>query len=216
MEATAGDHVLDQVVVHVVVHVDPSCPFAWITFRWLSEVETNASIDLHVRLLSLSVVNEDRTLDDWYRDFNDKAWGPARVMAAVRRHHGDGRARAFYQSFGERFHVQLGTGDDVDRRAVAVDALAASGLPDALIEAADDPRCDDELRTTAKETLGRLGLDVGVPVVEIDGVAVSGPVMTSIPKGREAVAVFDAVRVIARHPGFTRLERRRTGDLQTA
>ena len=208
MEATASDR--------VVVHVDPSCPFAWITFCWLSEVERTASIDLDVRLLSLSVVNEARTLDDWYRDFNDKAWAPARVMAAVRRHHGDGAARRFYRSFGERLHVQLGTGDDVERRAVAVEALAAAGLPEALIEAADDPRWDDELRTTTKETLDRVGLDVGVPVVEIDGVAVSGPVMTAIPKGRDAVAVFDAVRVLTRHPGFSRLERRRIGDLQTA
>ncbi|MET0909270.1 MAG: disulfide bond formation protein DsbA [Ilumatobacteraceae bacterium] len=198
------------------VHVDPSCPFAWITFRWLSEVERSASIDLHVRLLSLSVVNEDRPLDDWYRDFNDKAWAPARVMAATGRQHGDGAARRFYQSFGERFHVQLGTGDDVDRRAVALHALAAAALPDALIDAADDPRWDDELRTTTNETLDRVGLDVGVPVVEIDGAAVSGPVMTAIPRGPAAVAVFDAVCVLARHPGFTRLERRRTSDLQTA
>ena len=67
-----------------------------------------------------------------------------------------------------------------------------------------------------KRTLDRVGLDVGVPVVEIDDVAVSGPVMTAIPKGRDAVAVFDAVRVLTRLPGFTRLERRRIGDLQTA
>ena len=137
-------------------------------------------------------------------------------MAAVRRHHGDGAARRFYQRFGERFHVQLGTGDDVERRAVAVDALGAAGLPDVLIEAADEHRWDDELRTMTKETLERVGLDVGVPVVEIDRVSVSGPVMTAIPKGREAVAVFDAVRVLTSDPGFARLEQRRTGDLQTA
>ena len=95
------------------VRLDPFC--------WLSEVEPNGSINLDVRLLSLSVVNEARTLDDWYRDFNTRP-GLARVMAAVRRHHGDGAARRFYESFGERFHVQLGTGDDVERRAVAVDA----------------------------------------------------------------------------------------------
>lgn len=208
MDATSFDQ--------VVVHVDPSCPFAWITFRWLSEVECNGSIDLDVRLLSLSVVNEHRTLDDWYRNFNDKAWAPARVMAAVREHHGDAAARRFYETFGERFHVQFATGDNVERRAVAAEALVAAGLPDASMDAADDPRWDDELRTATKQTLDRVGLDVGVPVVEIDGVMMSGPVMTAIPKGPEAVAVYDAVRVLARRPGFTRLERRRIGALQTA
>jgi hypothetical protein len=202
-------------VDQVVAPVDPSCPFAWITFRWLTEVERGAAIDLQVRLLCLSVVNERRTLDDWYRDFNDKAWAPARVMAAVRQSHGDVAARRFYEGFGERFHVQLATGDEVERRAVAGEALPATGLPDVLREAADDPRWDDELRTTTRDTLDRVGLDVGVPVVEIDGVVVSVPVLAAIPSG-EAVAVFDAVRLLARRPEFVRLERQRAGALQNA
>ena len=67
----------------VVVFVDPSCPFAWITSRWLTEVERQRDLDLEFRLVSLSVINEDRVLEDWYREFNDRAWGPARVFAAV-------------------------------------------------------------------------------------------------------------------------------------
>lgn len=200
----------------VAVYVDPSCPFAWITSRWLAEVEQQRSIDLHLRLLSLSVVNEHRELDAWYRRFNDAAWAPARVMYAVTAKHGRHAGRRFYEAFGERFHVELDTADDADRIAVAAEALATAGLPHAAMEAADDPRWDDVLRETTKETLERLGLDVGVPVVEIDGVGVSGPVLTAIPRGLEAVAVFDAVRVLAHRAGFVRLERRRVGDLQTA
>ncbi len=208
MEATIDDQ--------VVVYVDPSCPFAWITFRWLSEVERRDCIDLRVRLLSLSVVNELRTLDDWYRDFNDKAWVPARVMAAVRQRHGAAAARRFYEGFGERFHVQLATGDEIERRSVAAEGLALAELPPATIAAADDPRWDDELRTMTKQTLDRVGLDVGVPIVEIDGVLMSGPVLTAIPRGSAAVDVFEAVRVLACRPGFARLERQRVGALQTA
>ena len=97
----------------VVVHVDPSCPFAWITYRWLIEVAMEVPIDLTVELLSLSVVNEHRELDDWYRGFNDSAWAPATVMAAVTKLHDAHRARAFYDAFGQRFHVEHGTSDDV-------------------------------------------------------------------------------------------------------
>ena len=62
----------------MIVHVDPSCPFAWITSRWLAEVERQRPIDLHIRLLSLSVVNEHRQIDDWYRGFNDAGLGARR------------------------------------------------------------------------------------------------------------------------------------------
>jgi hypothetical protein len=74
---------VEEISTDATVYVDPSCPFAWITSRWLAEVEAQGGIELQIRLLSLSVVNEHRELDEWYRGFNDHAWCPARVMAAV-------------------------------------------------------------------------------------------------------------------------------------
>ena len=200
----------------VVVYVDPSCPFAWITSRWLAEVERRRGIDLQLRLLSLSVVNEHRELDDWYRGFNDQAWGPARVMAAVAAEYGTDAARHFYEAFGERFHVQLDTGDDVDRDAVAGQALADAGLDGHLAAAATDPRWDEQLRTLTRTALEPVGLDVGVPVTVIDGVAASGPVLSQIPRGDAADTLFDAVRTLAGQGSFVRLERRRLGALQLA
>lgn len=111
------------------VFVDPSCPFAWITEQWLAEVERLGRIALTVNLLSLSVVNADRELDDWYRGFNDAAWAPARVMAAVELSEGNAAARVYYEAFGHRFHADLGTADEVDRVAVAREALSAARLP---------------------------------------------------------------------------------------
>ena len=68
----------------VAVYVDPCCPFAWITSRWLVEVERQRPLAFDFRVVGLAVINEGRELDDWYRGFNDRAWGPARVFAAVR------------------------------------------------------------------------------------------------------------------------------------
>jgi hypothetical protein len=209
MEANRSDHA-------VIVYVDPSCPFAWITSRWLAEVEDQGAIDLQIRLLSLAVVNEHRELDAWYRDFNDRAWGPARVMAAVAAEHGTHAARRFYEAFGDRFHVALDTSDDADRDALAAEALAAADLPAALATAATDARQDDDLRATTRAALEPVGLDVGVPVTVIDGVAASGPVLSEIPRGDAAVTLFDAVRALAAQSGFVRLERRRIGGLHTA
>ena len=67
----------------VVAYVDPTCPFAWITSRWLEEVERAGHAVVRRELMSLSAVNEGRQLDDWYRDYNDRAWRPARVTRAV-------------------------------------------------------------------------------------------------------------------------------------
>jgi hypothetical protein len=200
----------------VIVHVDPSCPFAWITSRWLAEVERQQPIDLHIRLLSLSVVNEHRQLDDWYRGFNDAAWAPARVMAAVVDADGEGAGRRFYEAFGNRFHVALDTADEVDRVAVAAGALADAELPADLLAAATDARWDETLRSITRDALDPVGLDVGVPVVTVDGVSASGPVLSEIPRGAAAVALLDAVRTLAAQRGFVRFERQRVGELQTA
>lgn len=200
----------------VTVFVDPSCPYAWITSRWLAEVEQQRDIDLQIRLLSLSVVNEHRQLDTWYRSFNDAAWAPARVMAAVSAAHGIEAARRFYEAFGIRFHVELGTADHVDRVALCRTALAAAELPAQLFDAAQDETQDEQLRTLTRHTLDQVGLDVGVPVLLLDGVASSGPVLAAIPRRRDAIDLFDAVQTLARLSGFVRYERKQQGSLLVA
>jgi hypothetical protein len=197
----------------VAIHVDPSCPFAWITYRWLAEVERQGAIELAVHLLSLSVVNEHRDLDAWYRGFNDKAWGPARVMHAVSERHGEGAARRFYDAFGRRFHLALDTSDDADRTAVATDALADASLPNSLIGAAGVADHDEALRDLTGRALKPVGLDVGVPVVVMGENACAGPVFSKVPSADEAVAVYQALRTLATLPGFMRVERQRVGDL---
>jgi hypothetical protein len=84
-----------------------------------------------------------------------------------------------------------------------------------LISAADDGRWDERLRVTTGAVLARLGLDVGVPIVEIDGTVASGPVLSTIPRGGEAVARYEAVRTLGRQPGLVRFERPRVGALET-
>ena len=196
--------------------VDPSCPYAWITSRWLAEVERQRDINLQVRLLSLSVVNEHRQLDAWYRGFNDAAWAPARVMAAVSAGHGVDAGRRFYEAFGARFHVELGTADHADRVELCRDALTDAELPAEFFDAAQDATWDEQLRTITRHTLEQVGLDVGVPVLLLDGVASSGPVLASIPRDGDATELFDAVRTLTRLSGFVRYERQQQGPLLVA
>ena len=193
----------------VVIFVDPCCPFAWITSRWLEEVERQRPIVLDVRLVSLSVINEHRELDDWYRTFNDLAWGPARVFAAVEAAHGSVGARAFYDAFGRRYHVER----DEDLTTVVPAALADANLPPALAGAMSDVRWDGVLRASTSEALDPVGVDAGTPVVHLDGTAVFGPVLSSCPRGEEAVELFDALRVMLAQRAFSDVRRGRNTEL---
>ncbi|MFT3852573.1 MAG: hypothetical protein QM733_07545 [Ilumatobacteraceae bacterium] len=127
--------------------------------------------------------------------------------------HGAEAGRRFYERFGERFHVELGIADGADRVAVCADALTAAGLPAGLIDAAGDTSWDERLRAITAEALQPVGLDVSVPVLHLDGLAASGPVLSSIPSGRDAVDLFDALRTMTRLPGLVRFERARRGSL---
>lgn len=186
--------------------VDPCCPHAWTTSRWLAEVEALRRVRVTLGLVSLSVVNEGRKLEDWYRRFNDLAWAPARVAASVHQRHAAEGLRRFYESFGELRHVQRRRDD-----GVVSDALQDAGLDAGFAAAASDPSFDEVLRAWTRTALDPVRADVGTPVIHVGGEAFFGPVLTSVPRGPAAVSVFDAVVALSRVPAFVEYKRGRPG-----
>ncbi|MCW4384699.1 DsbA family protein [Salinibacterium sp. SYSU T00001] len=190
---------------------DPSCPWAWMTSRWLDEVATLRALDVHWHIMSLAVLNEDKEdLPDFYKQFLPRALRYARLVAAVAETEGEEAVKPLYDALGTRIHP--GGSTDVD--TVMAEALAEVGLDAALIAHADTQEYEPQLRASHAEGIGRVGQDVGTPVIAVGDIAFFGPVISPAPKGEEAAKLWDGVVAVAAYDGFFELKRSRTRDPQ--
>jgi protein-disulfide isomerase-like protein with CxxC motif len=186
---------------------DPMCPWAWMTSRWMMEVEKVRPVDVRWHVMSLSVLNEGRdNLPEQYRRMLADGWGPVRVVTAARELHGDEVVKPLYDAMGTQIHP----GGNKDFADVIAKALAEAGLPADLAKYADSDEYDEQLRASHAEGIGLVGDDVGTPVVAFNGVAFFGPVVTPAPKGDAAAKLWDGVLLVAATPGFYELKRSRT------
>ncbi|MEV5969927.1 DsbA family protein [Streptomyces sp. NPDC051921] len=197
-------------------YFDPLCPWAWMTSRWMLEVEKVRPVDVRWKVMSLAVLNEDR-LDDLPADYREmmetQAWGPVRVVIAAQQLHGDEVVGELYTALGTRFHNQ---GEGPTRAAIEA-ALADVGLPADLAAYADKDTYDAELRASHKEGIEKVGQDVGTPVIAVPGadgeeVAFFGPVVTPTPRGEAAARLWDGTLLVASTPGFFEIKRTRTAS----
>ena len=192
---------------------DPRCPWAWIASRWLLEVERVRDVAVRFHVLSLSVLNEGREVDEWYRAWLDAGWGPARVAKAVELRYGFAEVRAVYTALGNRIHLEK----QPPGRELYVTALTEAGLPVELADAADSDALDAELLAGNRAGLGPVGEDLGTPAIHVltpDGevTAFFGPVVTPTPRGEAAGRLWDGVLLVAGTEGFYELKRARTSS----
>lgn len=188
---------------------DPLCPWAWITSRWILEVEKVRPVKADFRVMSLAYLNliqhQGEGLSEEYLERMKKAWGPIRVVAAAGQAHGEQIYGPLYTAIGTRLHNE-GRRDDP---AVIPEALAETGLPAALAAAADSEEYDGLIKTSHHEAFDDVGTDVGTPVIQIRGNTIFGPVVTPAPKGEEAGKLFDGVALVCQTDGFFELKRTR-------
>ncbi|MFC8619129.1 DsbA family protein [Micromonospora purpureochromogenes] len=198
---------------------DPVCPWAWVTSRWLLEVERVRPVDVRFNVMSLAVLNEGnddvpepyRDRPDEYFELRRRSWGPVRICVAAAQAHGQGVLRDLYTAFGTRIHPGGQPLGDALNRA----ALADAGLDPALAAAAESTTYDDAVRASHDAGMKPVGTDVGTPVIHAPGpvagetVAFFGPVVTPAPRGEAAGRLWDGVLLVAGTSGFYELKRSR-------
>jgi 2-hydroxychromene-2-carboxylate isomerase len=186
---------------------DPICPWAWITSRWILEVEKVRPVTAVWHVMSLAVLNEGKEgLSERYRESMRSAWGPVRVLVAAEQAYGPQVLLPLYTALGTRFHHEKLPRD----RETITAALAEAGLPAELADAMDSTEYDEAVRASHAEGIERVGTDVGTPIISVREMSVFGPVVSPIPRGEAAGQLWDGVLLIAGVDGFFELKRSRT------
>jgi hypothetical protein len=188
---------------------DPLCPWAWITSRWMLNVEQVRDIRTRWHVMSLALLNEGRDdLPEGYKERLARAKGPVRVCMAAEQMKGPDILLPLYTALGNRIHLEkrdLGE----DGEAIIAEALAELGLPASLADAATSEEFDEALAASHHAGMDPVGTDVGTPVIHYNGMAIFGPVVTPAPKGEAAGLLWDGVLLCTATDGFFELKRTR-------
>jgi 2-hydroxychromene-2-carboxylate isomerase len=188
---------------------DPVCPWCWITSRWMIEVGLQKQIQVNWKLFSLKIINSERDIPEPYRTLHKIGLKALRVAAAVRKTYGNDGLAKIYTLMGTHYHhdeADIDTPEDLEA------LLKAGGYPKQLAEAAEDPDWDKIISADMDQAIAKVGKDVGVPLIVLDGgdgPGFFGPVCSPAPTGRAALALWDAIIVAGSTPGFYELKRSR-------
>jgi hypothetical protein len=188
---------------------DPLCPWAWITSRWMLQVEQVRDIQVRWHVMSLAILNEGRDeLSDEYKARLALAKGPVRVCIAAEQLQGPDILGPLYTALGNRIHLEKrGLGEESE--SIIAEALAEVGLPASLADAATSDEFDNVLSASHHAGMDPVGDDVGTPVIHYNDMAIFGPVVTPAPKGEAAGLLWDGVLLCTATDGFFELKRTR-------
>lgn len=193
--------------------LDPLCPWSWLTAEWLLEVQEHAPVEVTWHVMSLSVLNEHAELPPEWEEFRTLAWGPVRVLQAALLEQGQSAFVPLMRAIARPWHAE----ERRDLSTLIDEAVEQCGLPASVAQVAWVNDMDDEVRRSHAQAMALGGNDVGSPIlgfVRADGehVGFYGPVVARVPRGEEAVRVFEATRTLATTPGFFELKRTRSEE----
>ena len=186
-------------------YFDPVCPWAWITSRWVTNVQQLRNYEVSWRFISLKMINAERGYagHEAYELIHNAGLAGLRVASAARAQGGNTSVAALYTALGNAIHVGGRREEMVkDPHAFLLSVVADAGLPSEIASAYDDSTHDEVIRYETEAALSRTGKDVGTPILTFHPKAANeaslfGPVISKAPQGDEALKLWDAVQTIA-------------------
>lgn len=196
---------------NVTMWFDVSCPFAWMTSRWLKEVQKVRDVQVEFTPMSLAILNEGADIPEDYARKMEANWGPARVFARVKDAEPE-KVGDLYTAMGEIVHGEGENGKEGPGayNQVIAKGLEKVGLDPSYADAANTDDADASLKKYHQAAMDAVGEDSGTPVVQIGEGTFFGPVITRLPEGEEAGEIFDAVLRLGAFPYFFEMKRSRS------
>jgi 2-hydroxychromene-2-carboxylate isomerase len=198
----------------VEVFVDPSCPWAWVTSRWIVEVAPHRDLDVTWRSYCLEIRDEfgvAPTVPDNLKERVIAAHALShrmlRIFEAARAADGEDAVEALFTEWGPLFFEHRLTGDNL-----LAACLSKAGVDGQLLAAADAEKWDEPIVDAMTVAYAFGGPKTQTPTIvvrEDPPHGFKGPVMSPAPAGDAAVRLWDAVQVLSREPGFFEITRPR-------
>ncbi|MEU4711047.1 disulfide bond formation protein DsbA [Nocardia salmonicida] len=185
------------------LYLDPVCPFAWVTSRWLLAASADSPHTVRLRQMSLAVLNDGDDVDADHKPMIERSRHLGRVFAAATDTGGPEAFARLYDHIGTRLHVH---GDDLGPEALTA-SLTAAGLDPDLARSVDDSDLDNAVTRSHTASQNALGASGGSPIIVIDGHGFNGPVLTESPTKQRGPVLLDALVTAATTPGFAALHR---------
>ncbi len=196
---------------------DPVCPWAWITSRWVVEVQELRDYSVSWKFISLKILNQDKmdyaSMPAGYKDVHAAGTSCLRVAAKARSVASNDAVAKVYTALGFSLHNKQ------ERELFVADIeghiaglLSQAGLPVEWALSANDESFDRLIADETAMGLERAGKDVGTPIITFNPGGLKeasffGPVISTIPRGEDATKLWDAIETIATSSDMAELKR---------
>jgi hypothetical protein len=195
--------------------VDPSCPWAWITSRWVKEVAIERDLAVTWRSYCLEIRDDYGVVPAMPEAMRETALAAhavshrmLRIFEAARTETGEDAVDALYTQWGRLFFAGPPGGGD----GLLSECVSSCGLPTHLVEAADDDKWDAPIVAGMEVAYEYGGPKTQTPTIVVRAdppYGFKGPVMAPAPTGEAAIRLWDAITVVALEPGFFEITRPR-------
>ncbi len=194
-------------------YFDPSCPWCWVTSRWLVEVSQERDLEIEWLPFSLAMKNGELEGEDvtGHLDTHSIAHNVLRLIEAIHESEGIDRG-TLYTEFGKSYFIDKSLNDDIFIPAV----LKRLGLNEDYLEKSNNEKYDEVLKQYLNNAIEIVGDDVGVPLIIFvnekgEKQGYFGPVLQGLPDKEEGLDLFDGLSKLASSSRFFELKRTRTG-----